>query len=405
MPALIRSRTLEPKIPALSEVSLRMGSILSKAIEAVQKRDERISETFRDARTSSVSLKLVAISVIAMILRMLVLSALTVLRLMQATVNFCNAKIFNPKSKFQDEEDTSTESTDDSSSTYESHPSISHADTKQHTKKSGSKSSSAAKASSYEISPGLKLGSKIFTETEIDGIKQIQAKIDNLPSSEREGLCADWLSRIHPCEIGAYLRSTKKCSVEEAWKNILHSAQWRKSYGVANILQENSTTLEGFFAGGTREVDWLPKGSLLDGSGNPCLLYRSAAHVPLGRPTDEWLRFFVHLCEWARRKHPTKQVVILVDRVGSGLSNQDPTVLRELVPVIQNHYPQLVGRVCIAPVNKVLWIIWRIVSLILDEEIKEVIELIEGDDWQEQLCMHFKPAALPVRLGGENNIL
>eukprot|EP00960_Hanusia_phi_P068305 766808-Hanusia_phi.AAC.8 len=165
MPALIRSRTLEPKIPALSEVSLRMGSILSKAIEAVQKRDERISETFRDARTSSVSLKLVAISVIAMILRMLVLSALTVLRLMQATVNFCNAKIFNPKSKFQDEEDTSTESTDDSSSTYESHPSISHADTKQHTKKSGSKSSSAAKASSYEISPGLKLGSKIFTET------------------------------------------------------------------------------------------------------------------------------------------------------------------------------------------------------------------------------------------------
>ncbi|EKX44628.1 hypothetical protein GUITHDRAFT_163507 [Guillardia theta CCMP2712] len=210
---------------------------------------------------------------------------------------------------------------------------------------------------------------------------------------------------MHPCEVGAYLRACKHGSVEEAWKNILHSAEWRKSYGVANILQEKSTTLDGFFDGGTREVDWLPQGSLLDGSGNPCLLYRSAAHVPLGRPTEEWLRFFVHQCEWARRKHPSKQVVILVDRVGSGLSNQDPTVLRELVPVIQNHYPQLIGRVFIAPVNKVLWIIWRIVSLILDEEIQQVIELVEGDDWQERLCMYIEPAALPLRLGGQNTLL
>ena len=66
------------------------------------------------------------------------------------------------------------------------------------------------------------------------------------------------------------------------------------------------------------------------------------------------------------------KVVLLVDRVGSGLGNQDPTIVRALAPIIQEHYPQLLGKVYVAPVNTVLWVIWSIVRVVLDEDIKSV---------------------------------
>ena len=145
-------------------------------------------------------------------------------------MNFFDERVFKTKGK--DDEDSSTESTEVSSSPYEPQALDSHAKAKPHRERSSTNS-----ASSFKISPGLKLGSKIFTEAglaclvtmsetefspEIDAIKQIKEKIDSLPPSEKEGLCIDWLSRMHPCEVGAYLRASKHGSVEEAWKNILH---------------------------------------------------------------------------------------------------------------------------------------------------------------------------------------
>lgn len=56
---------------------------------------------------------------------------------------------------------------------------------------------------------------------------------------------------------------------------------------------------------------------------------------------------------------------------------QDPTVLRALAPVILDHYPDTIGRVIIAPVNTVLYVIWGLVSLILDDTTKSRMKLLK----------------------------
>ncbi len=45
---------------------------------------------------------------------------------------------------------------------------------------------------------------------------------------------------------------------------------------------------------------------------------------------------------------------IIIDRVGSGLKNQDPALLRVLIPCFTQHYPGVIGRIVVAPVNNVV---------------------------------------------------
>jgi hypothetical protein len=165
---------------------------------------------------------------------------------------------------------------------------------------------------------------------------------------------------------------------ELAAAKVKESAIWRKEYGVDGILDEESSSIPVFFPDiATREVDWMDAETDLK-TGMVCLLYRSAIHTPQQIPQDQWVRFFVHQCEWARVHHPDRQVLVLVDRVGSGLSNQDPTVLRELAPIIMNHYPDTIGKVLIAPVNTVLFVIWGLVSMILDDTTRSRMHLVKG---------------------------
>lgn len=252
----------------------------------------------------------------------------------------------------------------------------------------------------------VKLGfSKPASAQELEQMAQVRSELAALTSEEKEGMSSAWLERLQQKEMGyellSYLRKARG-SPRVCRELILNSARWRIEFGVEQILEEEDLTIEAFFQGQVHEVDWLPADADSVGGRNPVLLYRSAKHVPLDIPTERWLRFFVRQCEHARLTHPQKQVAILVDRVGSGRKNQDPTVLRALSPIIADHYPLLIGRVYIAPVNTVLFIIWRLVSLILDEETKSTIQLVQGEGWKESLAEVLEPTALPVRLGGSN---
>lgn len=60
------------------------------------------------------------------------------------------------------------------------------------------------------------------------------------------------------------------------------------------------------------------------------------------------------------------QVTLLVDRVGSGLRNQEPGLVRAVVPVLQEHYPEMLSVAHVAPVNWFLYLIWVVFRFVLD---------------------------------------
>ena len=94
-------------------------------------------------------------------------------------------------------------------------------------------------------------------------------------------------------------------------------------------------------------------------------------------------------------------VTLIVDRTGSGLRNQDPTLLRELLPALTRHFPYSLHRAYVAPVNIVFWAIWSIARVLLPPRVSERFTLLRGDDWQAQLADELGPTvAARVRAAG-----
>ena len=99
-------------------------------------------------------------------------------------------------------------------------------------------------------------------------------------------------------------------------------------------------------------------------------------------------------------------IALIVDRTGSGLRNQDPTLLRALLPPLTKHFPYALHRAYVAPVNIVFRAIWKIVRLVLPRRVTERFKLLSGDDWLESLTEELSEtlgptaaAAVAARLG------
>ena len=99
-------------------------------------------------------------------------------------------------------------------------------------------------------------------------------------------------------------------------------------------------------------------------------------------------------------------VALIVDRTGSGLRNQDPALLRALLPPLTKHFPYALHRAYVAPVNVVFRTIWKLVRLVLPRRVTERFKLLSGDDWLESLTEELSEtlgptaaAAVAARLG------
>ena len=94
-------------------------------------------------------------------------------------------------------------------------------------------------------------------------------------------------------------------------------------------------------------------------------------------------------------------VSIIVDRTGSGLRNQDPVLLRYLLPPLVTNFPFALHRAYVAPVNVVFYSIWTVVRYLLPAPIRRRFRLLSGRDWRRQLAEEVGPrvaARLPPNL-------
>ena len=94
-------------------------------------------------------------------------------------------------------------------------------------------------------------------------------------------------------------------------------------------------------------------------------------------------------------------VAIVVDRTCSGVRNQDPRLLRFLLPPLIRHYPASLHRAYVGPVNYVFYGIWAVATLILPRRVAGRFMLLRGSDWKAQLRRELGPevsARLPDNL-------
>ncbi len=103
----------------------------------------------------------------------------------------------------------------------------------------------------------------------------------------------------------------------------------------------------------------------------PIVVYRSCLHTPGRVDPEQYNRYVIKTLEQGRVDYGLGykcQAAVVVDRVGSGLKNQDPALLRVLLPCFTTHFPGVIGNIYIAPVNNIFYAIWSLVSLLLDAD-------------------------------------
>jgi hypothetical protein len=208
-----------------------------------------------------------------------------------------------------------------------------------------------------ELSDNLLIyGGRVATPQQLSDIADIRAKIAEL-ATKGDGACTPWLQRLEDVDILRYLMWHKDASV--AWGKLQVTAQWREAEGIEGVLAEN---LDDVFEAGKEEMLYLPPDKL----GRPVLLYRSALHKPGKIDPQRFTRYVIQQTERARLQYglgTEVQSIVIVDRIGSGLKNQDPALLKVLLPVIVDHYPEYVGFVYVAPISVVFNVIWKLIQV------------------------------------------
>ena len=83
------------------------------------------------------------------------------------------------------------------------------------------------------------------------------------------------------------------------------------------------------------------------------------------------------------------------------MRNQDPRLLRFLLPPLIRHYPASLHRAFVGPVNYVFYGIWAVATLLLPRRVAGRFMLLRGSDWKAQLRRELGPevsARLPANL-------
>ena len=185
-----------------------------------------------------------------------------------------------------------------------------------------------------------------------------------------------------------------------AQDRLQRTARWRLDENVEGIVEREASlyAMPAFFEANKdsdpksgapiEEACWL-RGA--DARGRPVALFQADRHRPGEISNELWSRFVVYnaeatLSERGVARGPNGQFSLIVDRSASSLANQDPQLAVAVLPALTEHYPELLGAVYIAPVNRLFYAVWAVVRVFLAESTKKKFILIRGKRWRERLA-------------------
>jgi hypothetical protein len=212
-----------------------------------------------------------------------------------------------------------------------------------------------------------------------------------------------WLAALSQWDALRYVRAAinerrgeeEAAVLEHAMSRLRSTAAWRMEGGVDDILStgDASLAMPAFFhehkqTTPAEEACWLPG---LDARRRPVALFRADRHTPGEIDTELWKKFVIYnaeatIAERGVSRGPDGQFSLIVDRSSSSLRNQDPKLAISVLPTLTAHYPELLGAVYVAPVNRLFYAVWAVVRVFLAEETRAKFVLVRGKRWRERLA-------------------
>ncbi|MCJ1317759.1 hypothetical protein MMC15_003086 [Xylographa vitiligo] len=210
------------------------------------------------------------------------------------------------------------------------------------------------------------------------------AKAPTSPITDAERM---WLTR--ECLL-RYLRASK-WSVPDAVRRLLETLTWRREWGLiehtADYISIENETGKQLILG-------------YDIDARPCLYLN-----PSKQNTEKGPRQLQHLVFMLERTidlmGPGQETLALLINFQQMSSGQSPSIAqgRQTMNILQNHYPERLGRACVINIPWFFWVFYKTISPFIDPTTKQKLK------FNEPISLHVPPEQLLTTHGGKVEFL
>jgi hypothetical protein len=137
-----------------------------------------------------------------------------------------------------------------------------------------------------------------------------------------------------------------------------------------------------------------------DKAGMPLIVVFPGRHRG-SEPVEENLALAIYMFELAIHSMApgVERIMIIIDFEGFGMQCLDYPFLKQAIHVLQNYYPERLGRVCLLDPPWMFRAVWAVVKPWLDERTRDKVQFMSGD-YKKQLQAFVEPANVPAKYGG-----
>ncbi|GJN22652.1 hypothetical protein PR202_gb10240 [Eleusine coracana subsp. coracana] len=152
----------------------------------------------------------------------------------------------------------------------------------------------------------------------------------------------------------------------------------------------------------------IPKGKLYlqgyDKQGRPLIYGFGAKHYPSKRDLDEFKRYVIYVLDKTVSRLPAsgqEKFAAVADLKGWGYSNCDIRAYLAALDIMQNYYPERLGKVFLIHVPYVFMAAWKIVYPFIDDNTKKKFVFVSDKDLDKTLKEAIDDTQLPEEYGGK----
>ncbi|XP_050739755.1 uncharacterized protein LOC127010056 [Eriocheir sinensis] len=190
--------------------------------------------------------------------------------------------------------------------------------------------------------------------------------------------------------LARYLRAHG--SVEDAYKKLMATEQWRKETKVSNLTASTP---------GVRRMSTTNLAEILDArdkKGRPVAIVAVRNHSLLGRDMDDMIQYMLYTLEKIQAQCGTEKepdvpdnICLLFDMRGFRLTCMDYPALSKLFYFMQDHYPERLGVCLVLNAPLIFSTCWPIIRAWLDENTASKIKFVKMENIDEFLDSSLVP--------------
>lgn len=231
---------------------------------------------------------------------------------------------------------------------------------------------------------------EIGDETELSKIVIMRARVEKEDPSAKE---------VDDLTIRRFLRA-RNLDIDKASAMFLKYLSWRKAFVPKGYISKSeiSTQLS------HNKVAMQGVGKL----GQPVAVIFGNRHKPGGKGSlEELKRFAVYSFDKVCASIPRGQekFLVIVDLEGWGYTNSDIRGYISILSILQNYFPERLGRLYMIHVPSIFMTAWKVVYRIIDSRTRNKIIFVDNNKLKSTLLADIEESQLPDIYGGKLSVV